>query len=116
MTSQKTLVRRIAALEQMRNPRRCFHFWDNQDGQVQPEIAAMKENGEIGDGDQVRIFSWMPAAPASGAPDDICASTKSLNKRNERKHVEHHQRTALERSLFVAPLTGSRALTSRRRN
>jgi hypothetical protein len=71
---QKSLARRIAALELTRGPRRCFHFWDDQDGQVQLEIAAMKESGEIGDGNEVRIFSWMPAAPASGAPDDSRAS------------------------------------------
>jgi hypothetical protein len=72
MRSQETLANRIAALEQTRGPRRCFHFWDDQDGQVQLEIAAMKESGEIGDGDEVRIFSWMPAAlPPAGGPDDL---------------------------------------------
>jgi hypothetical protein len=65
---QKSLARRIAALEQTRGPRRCFHFWDYQDGQVQLEIAAMKESGEIGDGDEVRIFSWMSAASAFRRP------------------------------------------------
>jgi hypothetical protein len=83
MRSRKSLESRIAVLEQARGPRRSLFFWDDQDGQVQLEIAAMKESGEIGGGDEVRIFSWVPAAPASGAPDDLRAhkipSTSGMN-------------------------------------
>jgi DNA-binding transcriptional regulator YiaG len=75
MRSQKTLARRIAALEKTRGPRRSLFFWDDQDGHVQLETVAMKESGEIGNCDEVRIFRWMPEAPAM-----ICASTKSLSE------------------------------------
>jgi hypothetical protein len=66
MRSQKTLANRIGALEQTRRTGRSFHLWDDHDGKLELQIAAMKESGQIGDGDEVRIFSWMPAAPASG--------------------------------------------------
>jgi hypothetical protein len=71
MRSQKTLANRIGALEQARGTGRSRYLWDDHDGKLELQIAALKESGEIGDGDQVRIFSWMPAASASGAPDDL---------------------------------------------
>jgi hypothetical protein len=60
MRSQKTLANRIGSLEQAHGTGRSFYLWDDRDGKLELQIAAMKESGEIADGDDVRIFSWMP--------------------------------------------------------
>jgi hypothetical protein len=59
MQKNRSLLKRVEALEHAHTPPRVFVFWDDLGGQSRLKIAAMRANGEITDYDQVQLVRWI---------------------------------------------------------